>query len=154
MFVDLHGSSSPQMLSSSRTTKSKSLESKQRDDCSADDRSAVRSSCGPRSDHISDSISDSHTPRPLCPDYQRTPQTQANNSNCCAAQRQCNWSHYINDCMYASNSFQRRAHSLNVHAPPFFPSGRFYNHTLKFNPRLPVVTHVLTTTGSSTTVNS
>ena len=94
-----------------------------------DDRSAVRSPCCPRSDHIADSMSDSHTPRPLGPDYQQAPQTQANNSNCCAVQRQCNWSHYINDCMYPSNSFQQRAHSLNVHAPPFSPSGRFYNHT-------------------------
>ena len=93
------------------------------------DRSAVRSSCGPRSDHILDSISDSHTPRPLGPDYQRTPQTQANNPNCCAAQRQCTWSHHINDCMYPSNFFERSAHNLNVHAPPFSPSGRFYNHT-------------------------
>ena len=94
-----------------------------------DDRSAVRSSCGPRSEHIPDSISDSHTPRPLGPDYQRTPQTQTNNPNCCAAQRQCTWSHHINDCMYPSNSFERSAHNLNVHAPPFSPSGRFYNHT-------------------------
>ena len=101
-----------------------------------DDRSAVRSSCGPRSDHIPDSISDSHTPRPLGPDYQRTPQTQANNSNCCATQRQCTWSHHINDCMYPLNSFERSAHNLNIHAPPFSPSGRFYNHTAQIQPTL------------------
>ena len=52
-----------------------------------DERSAVRSPCGPRSDNIPDSISDSHTPRLLDPDYQQAPQTQAHNSNCCAAQR-------------------------------------------------------------------
>ena len=38
--------------------------------------------------------------------------------------------HFLEFIRYAIKIyFERSAHNLNVHAPPFSPSGRFYNHT-------------------------
>ena len=92
-----------------------------------DDHSAVQSPRAPRSDNIPDPISDTHTYRPASSDYQRTLHVQANNnSNYCAAQRQCTWSHHTNDSMYPSNHIQH-AHNLNVHAAPFSPHLYQYN---------------------------